>query len=268
MARAPGSAGIQAWVRRVVMVGAVVGATLAGGTRASAGPPFPWMDTSLSPAERASLLVGQMSLDEKITMVHGGGFDTTRFFGCVGYVPANTRLGIPALCLGDGPDGVGNGNTGVTQWPDALSNASTWDRHLVRRFGAAYAAEQAGKGRNIALAPTINILRTPLWGRSFETFTEDPFLNGELAVSEIHGIQSRHVIATPKHFVANNQEILRNSINVVVSQRALHEIYYPGFEAAVTRGGAGSVMCSYNRINGPYACENADTLNTVLKGLF
>ena len=166
------------------------------------------------------------------------------------------------------PDGVGNGNTGVTQWPASISNASTWDRRLVRSYGAAYGAEQAGKGRNIALAPTINILRTPLWGRSFETFTEDPFLNGQLAVSEIHGIQSQHVIATPKHFVANNQEVLRNSIDVLVSQRALHEIYYPGFEAAVTRGGAGSVMCSYNRINGPYACENPDTLNAALKGTF
>ena len=97
-------------------------------------------------------------------------------------------------------------------------------------YGSAYGAEQAGKGHNIALGPTVNILRLPLWGRAPETFSEDPYLTGRQAAAEIRGIQSQHVIATVKHFVANNQEVLRSSINVVASQRTLHEIYQPAFK--------------------------------------
>ena len=219
--------------------------------------------TSTDAATRAAQLVAQMTLDEKLAMVHGSGFASGAYAGSV---PANTRLGIPQLVLGDGPDGVGNGSVGVTQWPAAANQASSWDVDLIDDFGKAYGAEQAGKGRNIALAPTINILRRPNWGRAFETYTEDPHLNGALAASLIAGVQSNHVIATVKHFAGNNQEVARTTINDIVSRRALETIYYPGFRSAVQQGGVGAVMGSYNKINGYYACENAASLTDALRG--
>ena len=231
------------------------------GAQAATGRP--WMNTRLSAEQRARLLVAQMTLDEKIAMVHGAGFLFNQ--GFAGLVPANTRLGIPALYLADSPVGVGNGSTGVTQWADTSALASTWDTSLAHAYGSAYGAEQAGKGHNIALMPTINILRLPLWGRAPETFSEDPYLTGAQAVAEIRGVQANHVIATTKHFVANNQEILRSHINVVAAQRTLHEIYQPAFKMAVQQGGTGAIMCSYNRVNGTYACENAQELTDVLR---
>jgi beta-glucosidase len=221
------------------------------------------MNTRLAADQRARLLVAQMTLDEKIAMVHGAGFAFN--LGYAGVVPANTRLGIPALYLADSPVGVGNGSTGVTQWADTSALASTWDTSLANAYGSAFGAEQAGKGHNIALAPTINILRLPLWGRAPETFSEDPYLTGAQASAEIRGIQSKHVIATAKHFVANNQEILRSHINVVASQRTLQEIYHPAFRMTVQQGGVGAIMCSYNRVNGTYACENAQELTDTLR---
>jgi beta-glucosidase len=224
-----------------------------------------WMDARLAPADRAARLVARMTLDEKIAMVHGAGYPLPfNGAGYAGIVPANDRLGIPALYLTDSPVGVGNGTTGVTQWADTSALASTWDSSIAKAYGRAYGAEQAGKGHNVALSPTVNILRLPLWGRAPETFSEDPYLTAQQAAAEITGIQSRHVIATVKHFVANNQEILRSSINAVVDQRALHEIYQPAFRTAV-EAGVGAVMCSYNRVNGTYACENADELTGVLR---
>jgi len=153
----------------------------------------------------------------------------------------------------------------VTQWADTSALASTWDTALASAYGSAYGAEQAGKGHNIALMPTVNILRLPLWGRAPETFSEDPYLTGSQAAAEIEGVQSQHVIATVKHFVANNQEVLRSHINVVAGQRALHEIYDPAFKMAVQDAGVGAVMCSYNRINGTYACENGQELTDALR---
>src|SRR6195952_2360523 len=226
----------------------------------------PWMDVRATPERRPALLVGQMTLDEKITLVHGAGYPLPlNSAGYAGVVPANTRLGIPALYLADSPVGVGNGSTGVTQWPDSANLASTWDTSLAKSYGVAYGAEQAGKGHNIALSPTVNILRLPLWGRAPETFSEDPYLTGQSAASEIKGIQSQHVIATVKHFVANNQEVLRSSVNANVSQRALNEIYEPAFRAAIEQGDVGAVMCSYNRVNGTYACQNGELLTDTLR---
>ncbi|MEV6641687.1 glycoside hydrolase family 3 C-terminal domain-containing protein [Amycolatopsis sp. NPDC051371] len=210
---------------------------------------------------RARQLVARMTLDEKIAYCHG--IPATK--GFTGHIPANTRLGIPALRLADGPSGVGNGSVGVTQWPDSKALAATWNPDTATAYGNAYGAEQAAKGHNVALAPCINILRVPHWGRSFETYTEDPYLNGQLAAATIRGIQANHVMSTVKHFVANNQEILRNSIDVVVSDRALQEIYYPGFRAAVQQGRSGAVMTSYNKINGTWAHENRVNVQDVLR---
>jgi len=198
--------------------------------------------------QRANSLLSQMTLDEKIGLVHGDGF--RRDSGYAGHLPGIERLGIPDLYLADGPNGVGNGSTGVTVVPSGMAVSSTWDPQLVEAFGAALGREQAGKGHNVALAPTVNIVRVPQWGRAFESLSEDPWLAGRLGVAVIKGIQSQGVIATVKHYAANNQETRRNSIDVKVSERALREIYLPAFQAAVVEGGVGAVMCSYNRLGG------------------
>jgi beta-glucosidase len=249
-----------------VVAAGVVAVTPAG--RAEAAPPGGSLRTApvasaegQAAADRARQLVARMTLDEKIAYCHG--IPATK--GFTGHIPANTRLGIPALRLADGPSGVGNGSVGVTQWPDSKALAATWNPDTATAYGNAYGAEQAAKGHNVALAPCINILRVPHWGRSFETYTEDPYLNGQLAAATIRGIQANHVMSTVKHFVANNQEILRNSIDVVVSDRALQEIYYPGFRAAVRQGRSGAVMTSYNKINGTWAHENRVNVQDVLR---
>jgi beta-glucosidase len=236
-----------------------VAAVVPVGVAEAAADPAPPPEVQAA-AGRARQLVARMTLDEKIAYCHG--IPATK--GFTGHIPANPRLGIPALRLADGPSGVGNGSTGVTQWPDSKALAATWNPDTATAYGNAYGAEQAAKGHNVALAPCINILRVPHWGRSFETYTEDPYLNGQLAAATIRGVQANHVIATVKHFVANNQEILRNSIDVVVSDRALQEIYYPGFRSAV-RAGVGAVMTSYNKINGTWAHENRVNVQDVLR---
>ena len=126
-------------------------------------------------------------------------------------------------------------------------------------------AEHAGKGNDVALAPTMNILRVPGWGRAFETFSEDPELAGDIGAAEIRGIQGQGVIADAKHFAANNQETDRLTVNAVVAERALREIYTAQFEKAVKDGGVRSLMCAYNQVNGDYACQNPHLLSDILK---
>src|SRR3954451_10665231 len=142
----------------------------------------PWRDAGQPPAVRANELLAAMTLDEKLAMAHGG---ASAPGGGAGAVASNTRLGIPALVMSDGPLGVGNAASGVTQWPDAINSAATWDPQIVNELGRSAAAEFAGKGRNVALSPTVNILRVPQWGRAFESFSEDPFLTSAMGVAEI-----------------------------------------------------------------------------------
>jgi beta-glucosidase len=226
----------------------------------------------LSPAidDRTERLVSAMTTEEKLRLVEGNTQldpSGTGVTACVGHAGGVPRLGLPALCMGDGVAGVGNSLLKVTQFPAPITLAASWNTDLAEQFGRALGAEQYAKGRNVALAPTINIARSPLWGRTAETLGEDPFLTSRLAVPIVRGIQINPVISMPKHFVVNNAEWLRfgdapayEALNVIVSQRALREIYYPGFRAAVTEGKAGSLMCAYNRVNGTHACENPDTL--------
>src|SRR3954462_8912036 len=176
-------------------------------------------------AARAQALVRQMTLDEEISLVHGTGFITGN--GYTGFTPAIPRLGIPAFYLADGPNGVGNGAKGVTAFPAAVNNAASWDTRLLRRYGTVLGAEHAGKGNDVALAPTMNILRVPGWGRAFESFSEDPELSGDVGAAEIRGIQSQDVIADAKHFTANNQETDRQTVDTLVDERTLREIYTP-----------------------------------------
>lgn len=236
---------------------------LPGSERHARAEARPWLNSAQSPERRAAELLAAMTRDEKLTMLHGGAP-----CGYVGCVDGNRRLGIPALHLQDGPVGAGNGLRDVTRMAAPVAGAASWDTELMRRYGEVLGSEQWGKGTNVVLAPTINIVRDPRWGRAFESLGEDPYLAGELGAADIRGIQSQGPMAQVKHFVVYNQETHRNTAadNAVVSERAVREIYTPAFEAAVTRGHADSAMCSYSAVNGPFACENGPLQNGLLKG--
>jgi beta-glucosidase len=249
-------------------IAAVAAVTMALRSRVPAGGPAraatcPWVRSTAPIPARVAQILSKMTLDEKIQMVHGATGS-----GYVGYVPAIPRLCIPALKLEDGPGGVADGVTGVTQLPAPVAVAASWDTAVARSYGAVVGAEEWGKGANVNLGPTVNIVRDPRFGRAFETYGEDPYLAGRIAVAEIQGVQAEGVMAQVKHWVTYNQETFRNTPadDVVVAPRTLHEIYMPQFEAAVGQGGASSVMCSYSTINGTWACENAYSQDTVLKG--
>jgi beta-glucosidase len=188
----------------------------------------------------------------------------------VGFIPAIGSLCIPALNLEDGPAGVGDGMTNVTQLPAPVDAAATWDTSAEKLYGQVVGTEQAAKGTTIDLGPTINIVRDPRWGRAFESIGEDPYLNGTMGAAEIQGVQSTGTMAQVKHFAVYNQETNRNtpSDDAVVSTEAEQEIYLPAFQDAVQQGAASSVMCSYSTINGTYACQNPYLLTTVLRQQF
>jgi beta-glucosidase len=173
---------------------------------------------------------------------------------------------IPPLGEEDGPAGVADGLSGVTQLPAGVGVAATFDPSLASQYGQVIGSEEWGKGAAVNLGPTINIDRDPRWGRSFEAFTEDPFLNASLATNEIDGVQSTGEMSQVKHFAAYNQETNRNSSadNVIVDQRTLNEIYFPAFQAAVQQSKAGSVMCSYAVVNGDFACQSAFLMTQTL----
>jgi len=166
----------------------------------------------------------------------------------------------------DGPGGVGDGMGGVTQMPSAVTSAATFDPALELEYGAAIGAEFAGKGANVALGPTLNIVRDPRWGRAFETFSEDPYLTSQMTAADVRGIQSQGVMAQAKHAAVYNQETNRNgpADNAIVDTRTLQEIYLPGFQAAVTQGATASIMCGYSTVNGVYDCDHPYLLNTAL----
>jgi beta-glucosidase len=218
-----------------------------------------WLNRQLTPDQRASALLAQMTLAQKLQMVDGTGFSFGGGTDYAGHIQGIPALGIPDLYLADGAVGAGNGSTGVTQFPDGTNDAATWNPATVQAVGAADGTEQAAKGHQVSLAPNINILRTPYGGRAFEGYGEDPYLASQIVAANVKGVQSAGVIATPKHYIGNDQETLRNSIDVQVSQRALAEIYDPAFQSAADAG-AGAVMCSYNMVNGAYSCENSQTL--------
>ncbi|PRX45364.1 beta-glucosidase-like glycosyl hydrolase [Prauserella shujinwangii] len=232
--------------------------------------PCPWVGSDAPVEERVGQVLTRMTLDEKLAMVHGsaGPFD---YVGPVyaGLVPAIPRLCVPRLGLSDGPAGVGNGKTGVTQLPAPLALAAGWSRDLAAEYGDVLAAEVRGKGADVALTPSVDVFRDPRAGRGFETFGEDPYLIGELAAAEIEAVQNRGVLAQAKHLAAYTQETFRNTAlgNAVVDERTLQEIYLAPFDAAVAAGVA-SVMCGYNYLNGVHACNNTYLLSQVLKGQF
>lgn len=219
------------------------------------------MKAAQSPAQRADELVKAMTLDQKISMVHQKWGDALGSYGAAGYVASIPSLCIPALVLNDAGSGLADEQTNVTAYPAAIAQAAAWNPRLARKLGASLGSEAFAKGVNVLLGPDVNIARVPLNGRTSEAFGEDPYLSGRTATAFIKGIQSQHVIATVKHYAANNQENNRAAINEQIGARALAEIYEPAFHAAVRNGHVGSVMCSYNRVNGPYACQNRNLLS-------
>jgi beta-glucosidase len=224
----------------------------------------PWMNKSLSAERRAGLLLRAMTLKDKITLVHGVERKQHPFKGYVGYVPGNARLHIPALKLADGRAGVGNNATGVTLLPAPIAAAASWDTSLLNTFGRVLGQEQWGKGTNVELGPTIDVVRVPQWGRTFETYGEDPYLNGQMAAAEIRGIQNQGPIANANMYLTMSQESARFNIDSVVDERTLQEIYLPPFRTAVS-GGVGTFMCAYIKTNGVYSCENPHVLGDLLK---
>ena len=213
------------------------------------------------PESRIESLLDAMTLEEQVSLLAGRDFWTT--------VPIE-RLAIPAIKVSDGPNGARGGGSfigGVTAaaFPVAISLAATWNVDLVREIGGALAGEARSKGARVLLGPTVNLHRSPLNGRNFECYSEDPYLSAELVVAYIEGLQAKGVGATVKHFIANDSEYQRNTISSDVDQRTLHEIYLPPFEAAVKRAKTFAVMTSYNRLNGTYVSERAELVNGLLK---
>jgi beta-glucosidase len=213
---------------------------------------------------RARQIVAKMTLDEKISELHGV-HDATRYR----MVPGVPRLGIPDFWMTNGPAGVGPGGLSpqppATAMPAPIALAATWDPELARTYGKLEAEETRSLGSLLFESPDINIARVPQGGRVFESFGEDPFLTGRIAVDTIEGIQGTGMIANVKHYLANNQEEGRHTVNELIGERALREIYMPGFEASIKEAHSASVMCAYPKVNGAFNCENAPLLNDVLK---
>jgi beta-glucosidase len=241
-------------------------------------PKGPWSNKSLSPDQRADLVIAQMTLDEKIQLLHGMGWQTimaqpesgpaTRAITTLGFIPGVPRLGIPDLQMSDCVEGIsGAGTKGryTTALPSAEAMAAAWDPVLSYEIGTMIGHEMRSLGFNMSLGSGINMIREPRNGRTFEYKGEDPLLAGTLAGQELKAEKALHLITDVKHFVANDQDVGRTTVNSVISKRALRESDLLAFQIALRESGAGAVMCSYNRINGTYACENPYTLTDVLK---
>jgi len=247
----------------VLPLGLTPASPAAGGVALTASSSScPWLNRSLPVSQRVSMLMAQMTLADKINEVTGAGTSQPYVF----YISAIPSLCVPAIGEEDGPVGVGDGLTGVTQMPSAVSLAATFDTSLANQYGQVVGAEEHAKGAMVNLGPTVNIDRDPRWGRSFEAYTEDPYLNAAMATADIDGVQSQGEMSQVKHFAVYNQETNRNTPadDAIVSERALHEIYLPAFWAATQEAHASSVMCAYSTINGQYACQNQYLLSTTL----
>ncbi|WP_183579755.1 glycoside hydrolase family 3 C-terminal domain-containing protein [Mucilaginibacter sp. X5P1] len=217
---------------------------------------------------KISGIIKKMTLEEKIAMLHGNSL-----FSSAGV----KRLGIPELSSDDGPLGVreeikrfdwnsANWTTdSATFLPNGSAIAATWNPAMANEYGIVIGQEANARNKIVMLAPAFNICRVPLNGRTYEYYSEDPYLNGQLAIQAVKGIQSQHVAACVKHFAANSQEVNRNDINEEIDERALREIYLPAFKAAVQEGNAYTIMSAYNKVNGYWCSENDFLLNKVLK---
>ena len=245
----------------------MAGASCGSGSSTQKGPPPP----TASPDERADYLVGQMTIDEKIQLVHGGAaldwWNYTLPRGAGGWIPGIPRLNIPDLYFADGSVGVGNAVGPATALPSSIASAASWDLNEAAKYGQVIGAELSDYGINVNLGGNVNMTgREPRDGRTFETKGEDPILAGRITAAHLKAIQAQYVLAGIKHFAFNDQETGRATANVQIDDRSGRESDLLGFEIGVNDSGVQSVMCSYNLTNDVYDCENAYLLNTVLKG--
>ena len=236
----------------------------------------PWMDPSLSPDQRADLVLKQMTLDEKIGLLHGNGMpgwgqprpNAYLGNGGAGFVLGVERLGIPMIQMSDAAYGVrrsGENGRYSTALPSNLASAASWDPEAACAYGTLIGRELRAQGYNMTLGGGVNLTRQPRNGRTFEYMGEDPILAGTLVGNRIKCEQAQHVIGDIKHYAVNDQESGRNEVNAVIDQRALRETDLLAFQIGIGIGDPGAVMCAYNAINGDYACENRYLLTDVLK---
>lgn len=237
----------------------------------------PWMNSQLSPGERSELVLKQLTLDEKLALVHGNGMSgepqwlmplTPLTNGGAGYTQGVERLGIPPLIISDAGYGVrASGANGrySTAMPSSLGAASSWDPESACQFGDVIGGELRAQGFDMTLGGGVNLTREPRNGRTFEYAGEDPLLAGTVVGNMMKCEQGQHVIGDIKHYAVNDQETGRFVVNAVISKRAMQESDLLAFHIAISIANPGAVMCSYNRINGDFGCENSYTLQDVLK---
>jgi len=263
-------------VRRACAAGVLFASVLAAGVYAQApqrqaAPKGPWMDTSLSPDQRAELVVQQMTLDEKISMLHGrGGFQAEGAIsnGGAGVVQGVPRLGLPPIQLADSAVGVraaAERGRYATLLPSTIALAAAWDLKLAYEYGEVIGRELRDQQYQASLGAGVNLMREPRNGRNFEYAGEDPVLAGKTVGQLVKGLQSQKVIGDIKHYALNDQETGRNIGDVKMSKRVMRETDLLAFEIAILDSQPGMVMCSYNKVNGDWACENDYLLNQLLK---
>jgi beta-glucosidase len=255
-------------ISRLSFALAILAITSGAGTSRAAERPL-YLDPGQPLEARVDDLLGRMTLEEKILLLHADSKFTTA---------AIPRLGIPRRWLSDGPHGVredigpdtwtpaGRTDDFATCMPCGIALAAAWNPDLAQSAGGVIGEEALARGKQIMLGPAVNIMRTPLCGRNFEYFGEDPFLTSRIAVGYIRGEQSKDVASCVKHFAANNQETERGTIDVEMDERTLREIYLPSFKAAVQEAGVWTVMGAYNKFRGQHCCHNDYLLNKILKG--
>jgi len=239
-------------------------------------PQQPWMNTSLDPDTRADLMIHEMTLDEKIQLVHGdgwgvlqrGAYVAPRHNGGAGYVPGIPRLGLPDINLADSAYGVRMAayqGRYATPLPSVLGMAASWDPDAAFLYGSVIGRELRAMGFNMSIGGGMDLIREPRNGRNFEYASEDPILSGIMVGKLAMGVQSNHIMGDIKHYVLNDQETGRNSLNATLDQRAMQETDLLSFQIGIKMAKPAGVMCSYNRVNGDFACENDYTLSQVLK---
>ena len=236
----------------------------------------PWMNVTLDPDTRADLMVKEMTLDEKIQLVHGIGWGPLRAGspvpaadnGGAGFVPGIPRLGLPDINLADSAVGIrmaARDSRYATLLPSVIGMASSWDPKMGFLYGSVIGRELRDQGYNMSIGGGMDLIREPRNGRNFEYASEDPLLAGTMVGELAMGVQSNNVMGDIKHYVLNDQETGRNTLNALLDKRAMQETDLLGFQIAIGMAKPAGVMCSYNHVNGDYACENQYTLTDVLK---
>jgi beta-glucosidase len=256
---------------------AVIAIISAASSLAAQDTDRPWMNPKLSPEERAELVLKQMTLDEKLALLHGNGMANNETWtmpltpltnGGAGYVEGVKRLGIPPLVISDAAYGVRDSGVNgryATAMPSNLGAASGWDPESACAYGEVIGRELRAQGFNMTLGGGVNLAREPRNGRTFEYAGEDPLLAGTLDGNMMKCEQAQHVVGDLKHYAVNDQETGRNFVNAIISKRAMQESDLLAFHIAISIANPGAVMCAYNRINGDFACENSYMLSDVLK---